>query len=221
MAVRSKTILIFGESDTDRAALAELFRALRPDLQAVGIQKLREPLILMKPDNRLSTQRNTTNRIAGLVQAQGVSKAVLAVIVHQDCDEVEPGHTALADKIEKDLRAANVPNPIAATPAWEIEAWWMLFPDAVQATRPCWAPINFGDRDVGRIHNAKEELQRRLRPVSAHDRAKCPDYAEADGIEIARKIRTKGLIDNVTGLSASFSDFKGKIRNLKIGSRPL
>lgn len=209
-------ILVFGESNNDRAALVELFRALRPDLTSVSVETRREPLILMKDENRPSTRRKTTDRIAALVRAEAVTRHVAAVIAHEDCDDTEPAHVTLAATIEAELTSAGVPHPIAATPAWEIETWWMLFPDALQATRPCWATFDHASRDVGRIQHAKEELRRQLRPTTAHARSRCPDYAESDGIKIAAAIRSRNLIDQERGNAASLAEFKAKVRALAL-----
>lgn len=209
-------VLVFGESDNDRAALVELFRALRPDHASVGVETRREPLILMKDENRRSIRRKTSDRIAALVRAEAVTRPVAAVIAHEDCDDTEPAHVTLAATIEAELTSAGVPHPIAATPAWEIETWWMLFPDALQATRPCWATFDHAGRDVGRIRHAKEELRRQLRPTTAHARSRCPDYAESDGIKIAAAIRSRNLIDQERGNAASLAEFKAKVRALAL-----
>lgn len=209
-------ILVFGESDNGRTALVELFRALRPDLASVSVKTMREPLILMKGDNRPGTRQKTTDRIADLVRAETVARPVKAVIAHEDCDDTEPAHETLAATIEAELTAAGVPNPIAATPAWEIEAWWMLFPEALRATRSCWATVDHAGRDVGRIQHAKDQLRRQLRPVTAQARARCPDYAESDGIKIAAAIHALDQIDKERGQSASFAAFKAKIRTLAL-----
>lgn len=208
---------MFGESDNDRAALVELFRALRPDLTSVSVETRREPLILMKGASRPSTRRKTTNRIAALVRAELVSRPVAAVIAHEDCDAIEPAHEVLATMIESGLAAAGVPNPIAATPAWDIEAWWMLFPQALQMARPCWATVDYDGRHVGEIEHTKEVLRRGLRPVAAQARARCPDYAESDSIAIARNIRARSLHAQPRGISGSFQRFADRVRTLKVG----
>ena len=213
---RPPVVLIFGESENDRGGLRELFKALRPDLANISVRTMREPLILMKDDQKRTTRRKTTDRIAAIVRVAQLSKTVSAVIAHQDCDAVEPAHQTLADTIESELKAAGVPNPIAATPAWEIEAWWMLFPAAVRATRPCWAPINYASRHIGGIPDVKEVLRRDLRPIEPRFRGNCPDYTESDGIKIALNIRGLKLQDKPLGRSDSFTHFTSKIRSLLI-----
>jgi hypothetical protein len=216
--VARPTILVFGESDNDRAALVDLFRALRPDLASVSMRTMREPLILMKDESLPKTRHKTTDRIAAVVRAEKVSRTVLAVIAHEDCDAVEPAHIALSETIESELIAAGVPSLIAATPAWEIEAWWMLFPAALRATRPCWAATDYAGQHTGKIENAKERLRRDLRPTDRRGRGTCPDYAESDGIKIATNVRAMNLQDQPRGTSESFGFFARKIRSFALGN---
>ncbi len=212
-------IFIFGESENDRYALQELFCALRPDLSFLQVRRMREPLILMRGDRHPSTRRKTAEMIAALVRAGNVVGTVAAVIAHEDCDDVEPAHEKLARTIAMELTAAGIPNPLAAPPAWEIEAWWMLFPAALGATRHCWAAVDYSDRHVGRIRDAKEVLRRDLRPVTPKARNKCPDYVESDSIKIASAIREKDLHHNPRGVSDSFALFATKVRDLRIPNR--
>ena len=178
------------------------------------MKTLREPLVLMKEVTLPRTRQRTTDRIAALSR---LDAAVVAVIAHEDCDAIEPAHEALANRIESELAAAGVPTPIAATPAWDIEAWWMLFPQSLQMTRPCWASVDYGGRDVGRIERSKDVLRRQLRPVGTRARATCPDYVESDSINIAANIRANDLHTQPRGISRSFQRFTEKIRTLEVG----
>lgn len=209
-------ILIFGEDENDRRALGELFRALRPDLNAVAIRTLREPLILMRDPSRLATRKHNAKTVAAVVKARQVAAQVVAVIAHQDCDAVEPAHKPLAERIETELTSAGVPNPIAATPAWEMETWWMLFPDALAATRRCWSRIDYANRDVGLIEGTKEKLRDALRPRDRTARASCPDYAESDSIAIAGHVRRLSLHAQPVGTSDSWASFVNKVCALKL-----
>jgi hypothetical protein len=211
-----REILIFGEDENDRAALRELFRALRPDLDAVAIRALREPLILMRDPSRLATRKHNAKTVAAVVKARQVAAGVVAVIAHQDCDAVEPAHKPLAERIETELSSAGVPNPIAATPAWEMETWWLLFPDALAATRQCWSRIDYANRNVGLIEDTKKKLRDALRPRGRAARASCPDYAESDSVAIARHVRRLALHGKPVATSDSWVAFVNKARALKI-----
>ena len=209
-------VVIFGENDSDRSALGELFRAIRPEHSTVAIKKLRRPLVLLRNTNRPETRRKNAEEIAALIKIARRKVQVVAVIAHADCDATEPAHVREAERIESELKKAGITNAVAATPAWEIEAWWMLFPGALRAVRPCWETIDYGGREVGRLTNAKEELRGKLRPKRREKTGQCPDYSESDGIRIASEIRKQGLIDKEQGISASFAAFRKKIKELSL-----
>jgi hypothetical protein len=214
---RKKVALVFGESDNDRSAIIELIKAINPNTGVISFQKRPKPLVLLRPAERPETRRKTADEIAGLVKAAEVVDEVCFVVTHRDCDKVEPAHTSLSNSIEKELATAGVSSVIAATPAFEIEAWWMLFPKEVHATRSCWAEIDYGSKNVGKIANAKERLRKDLRPKDPKIRQKCPDFSESDGVTIAKNIRLSGAATRpMTAQSASFEEFRAKVASLKI-----
>lgn len=214
LKVRKKVVLVFGENDNDRSALIEIARAIRPDSSAV-FEKRRKPLVLLRASERPETRRKTAEEIAALVQAANVISDVVAVIVHRDCDAVEPAHLAVATELETALRAAGVQLPLPATPAFEIEAWWMLFPQALQRVCANWRPLNLGNRNVGSIPNAKEYLIHSLRPNNRSARTRVHDFRESDGVYVARNAREMGLITaNARRRCASFDAFCKCIANI-------
>jgi hypothetical protein len=92
-------------------------------------------------------------------------------------------------------------------PAWELEAWWFLWPDAVVAVQTTWRkPDDFVGRRVGLIENAKEELARRVVPRTKGVRVR--GYVEADSVRIARKVKELGLAHAPRGDSASYDRFR-------------
>ena len=62
---------------------------------------------------------------------------------------------AEAEALKRELHDAGVADVVAATPAWEIETWWMLFPHALARVRGCWRPVDYSTRHVGRIQDAE------------------------------------------------------------------
>ena len=83
-------------------------------------------------------------------------------------------------------------------PVQTIEAWWFLFPDAVEAVRPgTWRGcMPRHPRDVEQIDRPKHELIAKagIRAATA--------YSEADSPAIARNIREQGKAPH--GSSASY-----------------
>lgn len=201
--VAKTLILFFGEDQNDTQALVSLSRALLPADAPVETKHLRRPPILRR-DAAPKKRQSMALEIAAFAQTLGARRRV-AVVVHRDCDAIEPGHVVEATSLRDDLLAAGVPNPVPATPAWEIEAWWMLFPQALAATRGCWRTVDYGRSNVGMIENAKERLTRDLRPRQG----KCRDYTESDSISVANVILQNRLTPAEAGpSSASLQAFR-------------
>jgi hypothetical protein len=174
-----------------------------------------EPIVLLSKEELGDKARaENADRIAKVVAAAQVKSKVVAVIAHRDCDAVEPAHEKRSEAIESELKKRGVPKPIAAVPAFETEAWWLLWPDAVASVRRCWERLPDSSRNVGSIKDAKENLVRALRPKKPSGKARCRDYEETDGIEIARAVRLMGIIDKRVGTSNSFERFRDKVRSI-------
>lgn len=207
------TVLVFGEDDTDRMAIARLLPALLIDQVNCNIRPLKRPLILSR-NAELRKKKAVSSAIADFCRAYEKLGKTYAV-VHRDCDAVEPAHVEEADLLEAGLRAAGVKNPIAATPAWEIEAWWMLFPEALAAICPSWERVNYGKQNVGRVENAKERLVSDLRPRDPKKRNRVADFSSQDAVRLAKLVaENPSHIDNITAVSDSFFAFCEKIRRI-------
>jgi hypothetical protein len=217
-------VLVFGESDHDRKAVGQLAAGLRPDF-AGKIEARRAPLVLIK-NARPDKARSNAEDLARLVKQESAARDVVAVLAHEDCDATEPAHVAIASKIERELAAAGCPGAhVAVTPAWEIEAWWLVFPDAVREVVAGWrAPDDWLGKDVGQVRNAKETLTTALRRTRGGRAVR--DYHEADSIEIARHVVRLDLLASFDGdhrettgkgvavtrtRSASFGAFRRKV----------
>jgi hypothetical protein len=132
--------------------------------------------------------RTNAQDIAKLVRQETGARNVIAVLAHEDCDAVEPSHVSTAVKIEAALGEAGCPGvPIGVTPAWEIEAWWLVFPEAVSPIVEGWRePNGWLGKDVGAVENAKEALTKAVRPRDRQRKTR--DYHEADSLEIANNV---------------------------------
>lgn len=200
-------VLIFGESEYDCAALKVLVPAL-VDIDRLEVRSVRKPIVLQR--NAAHAHRiKMSSLIAAAVASEEKVRPKVVAVAHRDCDALEPAHVASAEGLKADLVASGVSKPVAATPAWEMEAWWMLFPAAFASLRPGWAPLNIGNRSVGAIVNAKEFLIRALRP---RGKSKCKDYAESDSPSIAAKIVEQNLLSSqAIGRSSSFRAFADEL----------
>lgn len=201
----STDLLIFGEDQNDCDALKYLSEAILKNQFKITIRSMRRPIILSR-NTEARKRSKMSDEIAGISQGFEEAGKKVTVIAHRDCDAVEPAHIKHTQQLEDDLKAAGVRSVVAATPAWEIESWWMLFPKALNETRPAWKVVDYGRTHVGNVCNAKERLTRDLRQNAPK---KCPDFKESDGILIAKKIANNPIhLASVNARSDSFSAFK-------------
>lgn len=209
---RAPLILVFGEDENDTKSIRELIEALRPDL-AGKVQHRRQPLVLIK-DAKPEDVPERARKIAEAVDIERARHDVVCVFAHEDRDDIEPKHEAICVKIESALAQAGCPAH-AVVPAWELEAWWFMWPEAVQAVRPkSWrVPDDYLGKRVGMIKDAKEELIRRVVPkdLKPEKRKGFPDYQESDSPAIARHVREKNLARSPGARSDSYSRFVSSV----------
>lgn len=210
-----KAVLLFGESDNDRRAIKELAEGLRPGLRG-HVEIRRRPLVLIKGVTPEVLARRVTD--LGLqVKADRERLDVRGVLVHEDCDAVEPAHEAVAKRYQDKFRGADYRvHPVL--PAWELEAWWLLWPKALPAYRESWRePAEYRGRHVGKLRNAKELLKREVQPrnLKAAERKRFRGYEESDSPGIARLIRERGWVAEPEGRSDSYAHFQREIEAIE------
>ena len=214
---RSPLVLVFGEDENDRKSIRELIEALRPEL-AGRVQERRQPLVLIK-NARPEDVPERAQRIAAVVDTDRATHDVMCVFAHEDCDDVEPAHEAACTKIETALAKVGC-LAHAVVPAWELEAWWFMWPEAVQAVRPkSWrAPDDHLGKRVGLIKDAKEELRKRVVPkdLKPEKRKTFPHYQESDSPTIARHVREKKLARTPGARSDSYARFLASVDQCKV-----
>lgn len=198
-------VLVYGESDNDRRALLALALALCPETP-FDVQARRAPLVLMRDADQARLKKRGAELNAAVRRE---SAPVAAVIAHEDCDAVEPAHVDLIEKIAGQVSASGVPCVVAA-PAFEMEAWLYLWPEAVAAVNSKWRRLSRTGA-VGLLVNAKETLTRDLRPANA----RTPDYSESDCPRVANKVRELGIVDAHAATSASFDAFASAWRGIQ------
>ena len=172
-------MLVFGESRNDRLAIVRLIEALCPEL-AGRVRERPHPVSL----NRSASPRSVSGWIGRIADAvSSHDQPVVCVFVHRDADGPDPGGR-LHRATEAALRHAGIAGAHAVVPVEEIEAWWMLFPDATEQLRRSWrGTLQRTNRDWDTIRDPKEELKRLTR---RGDRRHA--YSEADSPSVARHV---------------------------------
>jgi len=207
-------IIFFGEDDNDREALKRLTLSLLRKPDQLRPKSLRKPISLIKGIER-AKQIDRVAKVRATIRAINVQAPVRAIIFHQDADDYEPAHTRVEDEIRQ-LYASLPGAVVAAVPAWELEAWWFLFPTAVGSVRESWQdPNHYVGKDVGKIRNAKERLKECVRPTDKRRNSRFPDYQESDSPLIAEKVVTMGLIRKPSGHSRSWTSFVNQLDALE------
>jgi hypothetical protein len=210
MSTKKYIILIYGEDQNDRIALRNLLGAILNNSSNFDIKPIQSPIILSRNAERRKHEK-MSEKIRAVEKSFESKYSKVIVVAHRDCDAVEPAHIETAKALEDELKAIGVKRPIAATPAWEMETWLMLFPDALKKTRTCWRAWDPGNSNVGLLDNTKERLKRALRPVGSE--STCPDYKESDAQLVMQKLKEDPLIlQNRKAKSSSFDIFFEKIK---------
>ena len=205
---RSQRVLVFGEHENDTKLIQELLIALCPDLEG-KVRAFRKPPILVR-DCHVDQIPDRIDVICRLIDAEHAINDVICVFAHEDCDAIHPAHVEVTRKIEASFADLGY-HVHAVTPAWETESWLFLWPSAIADYRPSWRSIDkYIGRDVGRIHNAKEELRRALRPPGKAVQHR--EYRESDAPLIAKKVRELRLADSPQARSASYDSFRERVK---------
>jgi hypothetical protein len=199
-------VLVVGESGQsndlhDAQAIKHLILAHQPTWE---VRALKRPAVLAKGKEKALAK--AANRIAKLYRQASGETPIHAVFNHADTDEVEPSHVPAAEVIEASLADAGCPG-YAAVCAWELEAWFFLWPDAIEATRRAWkVPKKLRGRDVGQLADPKAVMRREVlkgasRPQLAYQEKHAPEVAQ----QIAPRIHDR------EGKSRSYDRFVARI----------
>lgn len=199
-------MLVVGESGQsndlyDAQAIRHLILAHQPTWE---VRALKRPPVLAKGKEKVLVKAAT--RVADLYRQALADAPVHCIFNHADTDEVEPSHVGAAEAIEAALASAGCPG-FAAVCAWELEAWFFLWPDAIEATRRVWkVPKSLRGRDVGQLVDPKaimrrDVLKKASKPQLAYQERHAPEVAE----QIAQRLRDR------KGKSGSYDRFVAQI----------
>lgn len=181
-ANKQGAVLVFGESVNDSESIRHLLIAANASL-AGRVRRLRRPVSLTR-NAKPNAARDWVNELRRTVLAFEANDGhVAAVIVHRDADGHDPNGAVAADLKRQLTRLDGHP----VVPVQAIEAWWFLFPGAVEAVHRAWGKLPRRARNVELIDQPKKALQEVTRARRA------PEYAEADSPTIAKYIREKSL----------------------------
>ncbi|HWN70626.1 MAG TPA: hypothetical protein VNM90_23460, partial [Haliangium sp.] len=147
------------------------------------------------------------------VAADRVTLDVRGVLIHEDCDDVEPAHDEHAKRYADEFHGAGYRvHPVL--PAWELEAWWLLWPRALAAYRETWRePTEYRGKHVGKLRDAKQCLEKAVQPknLKTAERKRFRGYQDSDSPGIAALVRERGWLTKPEGRSDSYAHFQHEI----------
>jgi hypothetical protein len=181
---RGPLVLVYGEDINDTQSIQHLLRWVDTRFARV-VKARRDPQSLQRTakDRAVDAWVDDLVRAVNAFRSQGYE--IKAVFVHRDADlldnaDIERGR--LRDQLSPLDEAVPVV-PVECT-----EAWWFLFPSAVESVKPtAWRDVMpRSERNVDTISRPKQQLKMITRRRSH-------EYAESDSIAIAQFIADQRL----------------------------
>jgi hypothetical protein len=198
-ASRKPVIVLIGEDRNDRQSLRVLLEAMCPETQGRLVELNRTVRLRGTTDKTL---RDRVSLLGRLVRAKAALEeaSVACVFVHEDLDRpADDGYSSTRARVQ-DALSAEFGTAHYVLAAWEVEAWLLLFPDALSALARGWSvPARYRSVDTGRLGDPKQILKRE---VSGPTRR----YAESDAPGVLAKAVSLGLLHRPSGTNRSWSD---------------
>lgn len=203
-ATRRPVVVLAGEDRNDRRCLRVILEAYCPDMRG-RLVEVNEPVRLHKvADDRLPQR---VSELAKLARARAaVENAELAcVFVHEDLDGVDgDAYPRIHDRVQRVLQA-ELGNAHYVLAVEEIEAWLLLFPDALSEFVRSWKlPAKYRGKDTGRLMDPKRIL---MQEVSKAGRR----YRESDAPFVLEKAMQAGLHHNPAGSNRSWTQLRADV----------
>ncbi|MEU0535328.1 hypothetical protein [Amycolatopsis tolypomycina] len=143
------------------------------------------------------------NKLTSLVKARALREdaEIAAVFVHEDFDEIDSGkREQVRGRVQRALNS-KLSNAFYILAVWEIEAWLLLLPEAISATRRSWVlPQKYHGKDTGRVRDPKRVM---MREVSIGG----PRYRESDAPTVIKKAAELALLRSLSGKNSSWEEF--------------
>ncbi|GAA0338585.1 hypothetical protein NE235_27830 [Actinoallomurus spadix] len=189
--------MLAGEDRNDRRSLRVLLEAACPDMRG-RIVEINDPMPLRQASGANLSDR--VGRLARLARARAAREnADLAcVFVHEDLDAADGDEYLQTRKrvqkaLEAELGTAHYVLAVA-----EIEAWLLLFPEALAGLVSSWSvPKKYLHRDTGKLSDPKRIL---MREVGSGSRR----YRESDAPDVLVKAVELGCHTTPVGTNRSW-----------------
>jgi hypothetical protein len=192
--------VLAGEDRNDRRCLRILLEAYCHDMRG-RLVEINEPVRLHKvPAERL---RSRVSELARLVRARaaGEDAELACVFVHEDLDGTDGDAFPVIQRRVQDALRVELGNAHYVLAVEEIEAWLLLFPDALTDVVSTWkVPARYHGKDTGRLADPKGIL---MREVSRGGRR----YRESDAPAILEAAVKATIHNKPIGSNRSWTQF--------------
>jgi hypothetical protein len=212
-ATRRPIIVVAGESANDREVLRCFLEAFCPQMQG-RIVFLNDKIPLRDASD--ATLKERVRRFAFLVKARAEREraSIAAVFLHEDFDEADSGRYETVRVRVQHALARELENAHYVLAVWEIEAWLLLFPEAVASFAKGWqVPAKRSGRDTGRFQDPKRIFKDEISNSGTR-------YRESDAPAIASHIVALAQQSAPVGTNRSYDAFRtntaGRCRDLNL-----
>jgi hypothetical protein len=199
---KKPVIVLAGEDSHDRKVLRIFLEAVCPNARG-RIVEINDILRFRAAGDAALIQRAT--KLAGRIRAVTAREQaeVACVFIHEDFDAVDsPQRDATRRRVQEALRR-NFARTYYVLATWEVEAWLLLFPDAISAVNSSWVvPNRYHGRDTGRIMDPKRVMMREV-SKTANSR-----YEETDAPKVFEKIVELDQLNIPSGSNQSYSELQ-------------
>lgn len=203
-ATKKPIIVVAGESANDREVLRCFLEAFCPQMQG-RIVFLNDKIPLR--DASEATLRDRVARFASLVRARAAREraSIAAVFLHEDLDEVDSERYEVVRKRVQRALLREMENVHYVLAVWEIEAWLLLFPEAISSFSSGWrVPARRHGRDTGKFQDPKRIFQEEVSRAGTR-------YRESDAPAVASHVIALDQHSAPTGSNRSYESFRADV----------
>lgn len=197
-ATRKPIIVIAGEDQNDRSSLRAILEAFCPEMHGRIVEINDSVRLRAASPINLSDRVNTLSR---KIKARAVrdNAEIACVFVHEDLDQSDgPLYVETRHRVQAALSTA-LGNAHYVLAVWEMEAWLLLFPEAISQVVHNWVvPHQRKNGDTGRFYDPKRIM---MNEVSRHGRS----YRESDSVAVFKAAFQLNCLSRPTGSNRSWT----------------
>lgn len=202
---RKPLIVLAGEDSSDRKVLRIFLEAVCPDARG-RIVEIND--IVRLRDARDAALGERITKLVGHIRARAErdQAEVACVFIHEDFDAIESSQRETTRTRVQEALSRKHASAFYVLATWEVEAWLLLFPEAITAVNSSWVvPRRYRGIDTGRITDPKRVMKREVSTVASSR------YEETDAPKVFEKIVELDLLNTQSGSNRSYSELQQSV----------